>query len=346
VSHGGVTETVSAVVVSFSDPVGARLAVESLLSQSGPPIEILVVDNAPDARMTAAMAVWAGDSRVRLVHSGENLGYTLACNRAAAEARGDWLFFLNPDARADPDCLGTMLRAATPAAGVLGAQVLLPDGRTNAGDNPIHITGIAWAGRYGEPAEHGPARRVAAVSGAALLARAGVFRDLGGMCERFFMYQDDVDLCWRMRLAGWDVVFCPDATVWHEYEFEKGAWKWYLLERNRLWSVVSNYSGRTLLLLSPLLVCTELVIAARATREGWIRELLRAWGSTLAALPELLRWRLRVQRRRRVSDGELLELMCGRFETALLASGVSAAVNPLMVGYRRVLIMLLRSFER
>ena len=141
--------------MSFSDPEATRRAVESLLHQSSPPIEILLADNHPDARTARAMRAWEQDARVRLVHSGENLGYTGACNAVAAQARGEWLFFLNPDARADPTCLETLVGAADAHCGVAGAQVLLPDSRTNAGDNPVHITGIAWSGRFGEPREYG-----------------------------------------------------------------------------------------------------------------------------------------------------------------------------------------------
>jgi GT2 family glycosyltransferase len=341
-----VPDTVSAVVVSFSDPVATREAVRSLLAQSEPPIEVLLMDNNPEAGTTAAMSGWDMDPRVRLVHSGGNIGYTRACNRAAAQARGDWLFFLNPDAQADPGCLLTLIAAADDHVGVMGTQILLPDGRINAGDNPVHITGIGWSGRFGEPREYGPPRRVGSVSGAALLARTEAFRDLGGMCDRFFMYEDDVDLCWRMRLAGWEVVFCPDAIVRHAYEFEKGPRKWYLLERNRLWAVLSNYSGLTLLLLSPLLVGTELIVAARAVRDGWTRGLVRAWASTFMALPELLRWRRTVQHTRVVGDGEVLELMCGRFETALLDSGVAWAVNPVVALYRGTVRGILRAARR
>jgi GT2 family glycosyltransferase len=341
-----VTDTVSAVIVSFSDPAATRAAVESLLRQSRSPLEVLVLDNHPDAPLVAEMAGWEEDPRVRLVYSGENLGYTAACNRAAAHARGDWLFFLNPDARADPDCLSALLSTTEARTGVVGAQVLLPDGRTNAGDNPLHVTGISWAGRFGEPREQGPARTVAAVSGAALLARSRAFAELGGVCERFFLYQDDADLCWRVRLAGWEVRFCPEAVVWHDYEFEKGAEKWYWLERNRLWSVLSNYSALSLLLLGPLLLCTEVAVASMAVREGWAAGLARAWGSTLRSLPELLRWRRHVQGSRRVPDSELVRLMCGRFETALLHSPAALKANPLVVRYRQALLRILQAADR
>ena len=315
-------------IVAFADPAAAQAAVDSLLGQSHPPIEVLVVDNHPDALTASAMSAWGPDARVRLVGSPGNLGYTAACNVAAAQARGEWLFFLNPDATADPDCVRTLLEVAHSRCGVAGAQVLLPDSRTNAGDNPVHITGIAWSGRFGEPRENGLPREVGSVSGAALLARAEAFRQAGGMCERLFMYEDDVDLCWRVRLTGWTVMFCPDAVVWHEYEFDKGTMKWYWLERNRLWTVLSNYSAITLALLAPLLLGTELMVLAQAIRGRWTRRLLRAWGAAVLGLPDLIRWRRRVQRTRRVGDREIVELMCGRDRDVAAGQPADAAGQP------------------
>lgn len=330
-------------MVSFSDPSASRSAVDSLLAQTSPPLEVLVLDNHPAAPLSRSLAADPPDPRVRVIHSGENLGYTAACNVAAAHARGDWLFFLNPDARADPGCLTELLNADDDSTAVIGAQVLLPDGRTNAGDNPLHITGISWAGRFGEPAESGPPRDVAAVSGAALLARAGVYAELGGLCARFFLYQDDADLCWRARLAGWKVRFCPDAVVWHDYEFDKGTGKWFWLERNRLWSVLSNYSLLSLLLLSPVLAGAELAVASLAVRQGWGRVLLRAWLAVLRDLPAMLRWRRRVQHSRRMPDSALIARMRGRFETPLLDSPATRRVNPLIAGYRLTLLWTLRA---
>jgi GT2 family glycosyltransferase len=338
--------TVSAVVVSFSNPSATRQSIRSLMEQAERPLEILVLDNHPEALTAAAMADWPEASHVRLVHSGENIGYAAACNRAASEARGDWLFFLNPDAQADPQCLTALLAAADARAGVVGAQVLMPDGRTNAGDNPMHLTGIAWAGRFGEPREHGPPRRVGAVSGAAMLTRASAYRELGGLCERFFMYYDDTDLCWRLRLAGWEVVFCPDAIVWHDYEFERGGRKWFLLERNRLWSVFSNYSLLSLWLLSPLLIGTEVVVAGFAIRQGWTLDLVRAWGSICSGLPALLRWRRGVQSGRRVPDRQIVELMSSRFETPLVRSRLALRADPLFALYRRGLLLILSAANR
>ena len=85
------------------------------------------------------------------------------------------------------------------------------------------------------------------------------------------MYQEDLLLGWKARLAGLRVVIEPGADVYHDYEYGRNPAKHYLLERNRLVFVLSSYSPRLLLLLSPVLVSTELAMAALAAREGWLR---------------------------------------------------------------------------
>lgn len=333
---------VSAVVVGYSDPLATAEAVGSLLSQSHPPLEVLIVDNDPECRISAEIASRAFPDQVRVVSAGQNLGYTRGVNLAAAEAAGEWLFFLNPDAIAEPDCLELLLEAAAaPDTAIVGAQVLLPDGRVNAGDNPISISGVSWSGRYGQAREHGPARDTAAVSGAALMARREVFARLGGLCPDFFLYQDDADLAWRTRLAGLRVRFCPAAAVVHDFEFDRGDQKWFYLERNRGWAVLSNLSPSTLLLLSPLLVATELAVTARAAREGWLRAKLRAWTSLIRSAPRIVHWRRKVQGARRASDREVLELFRGGVETDLLESRLLLRVNPLLEAYRRLVLGLL-----
>jgi hypothetical protein len=110
--------------------------------------------------------------------------------------------------------------------------------------------------------------------------------------------------------------------------------------------VLSNYSAVTLLLLAPLLLGTELMVLAQAIRGGWTRKLFRAWASALLGLPELIAWRRRVQRGRRAGDREIVELMSGRIETSLLDSPLTLQVNPLLAGYRRVLLTILAALQR
>ncbi len=337
---------ITAVVVSFADPVASARALRSLLDQSHAPVEVLVIDNSPGGASECAALAAQDAPSVRIVYPGTNLGYTRAANLAAREARGEWLFFLNPDAIAADDCLERLLEAVDGTdVAIVGAQVLLPDGRINAGENPINIAGISWSGGYGRPREHGSARDTAAVSGAALLVRRDALLELGGLCPYFFMYVDDTDLAWRMRLSGRRVRYCPEAIVVHDYEFQKGAHKWFYLERNRAWALLSNLRLPTLALLLPVLLATEILVLARAISEGWLRQKLRAWISLFRQTPELIRWRRTVQAHRNVSDYRVLYLFSAGINTQLIGTRLPRWVNPCLERYRRLVLWLLQRSE-
>jgi GT2 family glycosyltransferase len=336
------TATITAVVVSFADATASKGAIQSLADQSHAPVELLVVDNDPRGATAEALTARPISANTRILHSGANLGYTAAANLAARQASGEWLFFLNPDARACRDCLERLLEAVEDDVAVVGAQVLLPDGRVNAGDNPINIVGISWSGGYGRPREHGPARDTAAVSGAALLVRRDAFLEIGGLCPYFFMYVDDTDLAWRMRLSGRRVRYCPEAVVVHDYEFEKGAHKWFYLERNRVWALLSNLQLRTLVLLAPALLVCEAIILVRAISEGWLTEKVRAWASLVGQMRLLIRWRRSVQITRNVSDYKVLRRFSAGIQTQLIDTRMPRWVDPCMESYRRVVLCLLR----
>jgi GT2 family glycosyltransferase len=253
---------------------------------------------------------------------------------------------LNPDATAEPACLERLLAAASadPEIAIVGAQILLEGGETvNAGDNPLHPTGISVAGRYGRPREPGPPRDVAVVSGACSLIRRSAFQALGGYLQELFMYyHDDVDLAWRARIAGMRVIYCPEAGVIHRYEFGRRESKWFYLERNRLFSVLANYERRTLVILAPLLAAAEAGLLVAAASGGWIGQKLRAYVSLARIWRTLLERRRTVQASRRRSDRDLLDLFSDRLGSPFLSQPAVALANLVCVPYMRVVRRLSR----
>jgi N-acetylglucosaminyl-diphospho-decaprenol L-rhamnosyltransferase len=115
------------------------------------------------------------------------------------------------------------------------------------------------------------------------------------------MYGEDLDLSLRLRLAGWGVGIAPAARVAHDYEFTKGDYKWFYLERNRWWTLVGDYPARLLALLAPGLLAFEVALLGAAWRGGWLRAKLRAQAAVLRALPAMLRRRRAVQATRRIA---------------------------------------------
>lgn len=327
--------SVCAIVVSFADPRATRVAVDALRAQTHRLRRVIVVDNRLDSALD--------DLDAELVRPGENLGYPGGVRAGVARAEGDWLLLVNPDAVAAPDCLEQLLRAADDDArvGIVGAQVLQADGRVNAGDNPLHVTGVSWSGRFGLTAEDGAPRSAAVVSGAAQLVRRALWDELDGMADRYFLYHEDVDLCWRARLAGWEVRFQPSARVVHDYAFDKGAEKWFWLERNRAWTVLSNYAARSLIVLAPVLLVAEVAIAVRARREGWWPEKRRAWMAVWRERRALQARHRAVQATRRAPDGAILARMTARVDTALVDGGPPPWAERGLELYRRLAARLL-----
>jgi GT2 family glycosyltransferase len=333
---------VTAVIVGYDSPPEEVVGlIGSLRDQTLPPIQILCVDQSVDGRFDRVLR--GTDLPVEVLVLAENLGYPSACNLAARQAVGEHILFINPDAGADESCVEELARALAerPDAALAGAQVLMPDGRSvNAGDNVLHLTGLSWAGRYGQPMEDGPPRPAAVVSGAALLVRRIAFEAIGGYTEGFFMYYDDVDLAWRLRLAGWEILFCPRACIAHDYEFAKGSYKWRYLERNRWWCLLAHLELRTLVALAPLLVAVEAMIWARAVAEGWFGAKLDACRLLWASRRSLYARRREVQGRRRVGDRAIVERMSATVDSPFLASRAVRRVEPVLKAYRRVVLAL------
>jgi GT2 family glycosyltransferase len=296
---------------------------------------VIVVDNGGGGPEIEAAA---GRSGVQVVSPGRNLGFAAGCNAGALSATGDALVFLNPDTVLAPGALeGLVAPLEDPEIGVVSARLRLLDQPEllNSAGNEVHVTGIAWAGLYGQPASAvGELRDVAFPTGAAMAIRRRLFEELGGFTEELFMYQEDLELGWRVRLLGLRVVVNPAADVYHEYEFGRNPGKQYLLERNRLVFVLSSYSPKLLLLLSPVLVSTEAAMLGLALKEGWARDKLAGWGWLLRNVGWLRRHRRETQRLRRVEDRELARFLSAVIAPAMIpVPSPVRAINPLVVKY-------------
>jgi GT2 family glycosyltransferase len=279
--------------------------------------------------------------RVTVVSRGQNIGFAAANNLAARRATGEALVFLNPDTVVAPDALaGLTAPLEDPSVGIVTARLRLLDRpeTLNSAGNEVHVTGIAWAGGYGEPAASvEELRDVPFPSGAAMAIRRELFEELGGFTEELFMYQEDLELGWRVRLRGLRVVVNPAADVYHDYEFGRNPGKQYLLERNRLVFVLSSYSPRLLALLAPVIASAEVGMLGLALKEGWARDKVAGWAWLVRNAGWLRRHRRETQALRRVQDRELARFLSPVVAPAMIP--VPAPIrwaNPLVRAYWRL----------
>jgi GT2 family glycosyltransferase len=297
-----------------------------------------------------------------VIEPGANLGFGAACNRGAAEARGELLLFLNPDAKPEPGFRDAIERPLTDGRGWAAWQGLVTadEGRTvNTRGGVVHFTGIAWAGGAGDPLHPALYEKTTPsvantyndgvggpgfVSGACLAIPRQRFEAADGFDESFFMYHEDVDLSLRLRLAGGRLGVEPAARVDHEYEFAKGAAKWRYLERNRWATIIRTYPLGLLAAIAPALAATELALIAVAARGGWLGAKLAAWGDLVRSLPRLLRDRRRIQGQRVVRAGGLAAPFTADLDSPYLGGlGRSRLVRSLLRAYWRAVLALLRA---
>lgn len=229
------TPQISVVVLNHD---GGEEVLACLQSAQGStvPVELVVVDNASSDGSPEAIERAFGD--VRLVRNAENLGFGAAANQGVRAASAPRVALLNQDATLAPDALEVLVRSMEerPPAGAIGALVRNPDGSVQPSkrafptlwQSVLHgLVGLFWTDNPGTRAyllsdvDQSEAVEVGWVSASAVLLRREAFEAVGGFDEAFFFFVEDVDLCKRLRDAGWEVWFEPRAEVVHAWG---GSW--------------------------------------------------------------------------------------------------------------------------
>jgi hypothetical protein len=293
-------------------------------------LELHLVDNGPGDGSLAAARREIGRLGSRLppvvIHEpGANLGFAAGNNLAlrAAVARGaDYAFLLNPDATFEPLALREAVAVAESTADAGSVQsllVLADDPETvNTSGNHIHFLGFGYVGGHlsaRAAVPPGP-RDIAFASGASVLLPVPVLARAGLFDETLWLYHEDLDLGWRIRLLGLRNLLAPASVCRHHYEFSRATAKWYWMERNRWIVVLKNYRWPTVLLLLPAMLIADLGLLLMATKGGWLGAKLRSlvWFLRPAAWRYLWRGRRAVAALRRVPDRELLRHFTARID--------------------------------
>jgi GT2 family glycosyltransferase len=222
---------ISIIIVSFNCLGPLKACLDSIKAQRDVSFETIVVDN--DSRDDTPHFL-KNQKDICPVFPGRNIGFGAAVNLAAKQARGRYLFILNPDTILPPDCLPSLLEFADshPDFGLLSPFLLNLDGTYQISarkfprrrdlffgrGSPLYKLGFARekdAGYYSSIGEM--PQQVPAVSATAIYMKTELFRDLGGFDERFFMYLEDLDLCKRISECSLPIWILPSIKITHSW---------------------------------------------------------------------------------------------------------------------------------
>ncbi len=288
---------------------------------------------------------------ITLLPQTENLGFSGGNNvgiQWALDNGFDYIYFHNNDGFVAANFLEPLVEAME-ADKTIGAtqsfMMLYPDTELiNSSGNSFHYLGLGFCNNLRVKAENlnfPKLYETSYASGAALLMRADLLRQFGLWDSDFFMYHEDIEYCFRLKIAGYKIMVSSDSLFYHKYSFSRNQVKFYCIERNRMGVMLMFFKWPTLLVLLPMGLVLEVGLLLFAFKQGWIKEKLRAYWYWLqpSSWKLWLKKRAYVQSIRKISDHEMMKTFVGEVifdEKSIKNPILDNIANPLMEWYWRI----------
>lgn len=272
----------SVVIVNYNGRDFLQRCVDALSEQQFRDFEVIIADNASSDGSMEALDT-SQLSNCAILMNDENLGFARGNNEAIRTASGEWLVLLNPDTVARPDWLaeidaGIRRHADVKMFACTQYELSSNDILDGVGDAYL-VFGFPWRGGFGHRANLLPPEgECFSPCGASAVLHTETFRAHEGFDERFFCYCEDVDLGFRMRLAGERCVFLPQAVVHHAGSGISGRnsdFSVYHGTRNRVWTYAKNMPWSLMILTLPLHLVLTIYLVMRKMSDGTADPMLR-----------------------------------------------------------------------
>jgi GT2 family glycosyltransferase len=332
---------VSIIIVVYNNEDYIKRCLNSVLSASYPAKEVVVVDNASTDSTPAILSKFT--SKIRHITNTENTGYAAANNQAIKLARGSYVFILNPDTVVSPDFLAPLVARAESSSKIAACQpaiFLLNDrDKLNMTGKQTHYLGFDWIENFGStiiPAS----QSMISFSGCGILIKKKLMQAAHMFDQSYFMYYEDTDISWKFRLLGYQIVFEPKSKIYHDYKLfpsEKylpSKRKMMLLERNRLTTILKNYSARSLIIIFLPMMVVELAMTVYAILGGWGIAKLQSYFFLFKNLDHIQNERSFIQSHRKVNDKSIVSEFSATIDFVYASNPViKYLINPLLSLY-------------
>jgi hypothetical protein len=303
---------ISIIVLNYNAGQLLLDCIESLLKTKYDSYEIIIVDNA--SRDESHRKSKEKFPSIHLIENKDNLGYCEGNNVGIRQARGEFVVILNPDTLVEPNWLIELLAAYQQTGeGLYQPKFLTTTDHTilMSTGNMIQLFGFGYSRGKGETDKktHEAIEKIGYASGTCLFTNIKTIRDLGMFDPFLFAYHDDLDLGWRAALRGINSYYVPNSIVYHPpegFSFKWSSFKYYLLERNRQYCVLTHYSRTTLFKMLPALFLVELAVFFFYWKKGMLKAKIKASFDIIKNTGHIGRRYSQIQKERSISDKEII----------------------------------------
>ena len=272
---------VSVIVLNYNAGELLLNCIESIKKSAYKNLEIIVVDNISTDKSQETCKEKYPD--IRLIQNNENFGYCEGNNIGIREAKGDYIIILNPDTIVESNWIEELISAYNKfGEGLYQPKHLSLNEKTvymSAG-NMLNIFGFGYAREKGNKDENqfNKIEEIGYASGTCLFTSSAVLKKVGLFDPFIFLYHDDLDLGWRASQLGIKSYYVPTSLIYHaeSYSLKWNAEKFYWLERNRKYCILTHYSKQTYSKIFPKLLVVDFFVWMFYLTKGFLGSKIRA----------------------------------------------------------------------
>jgi GT2 family glycosyltransferase len=304
---------VSIIILNYNSGNWLSDCVDSILKTNYKNYEIIVIDNL--SIDNSHKICKERFNQINLVENDENLGYCEGNNVGIRKAKGDFLVILNPDTLVETTWLDELIIAFSKyGEGIYQPKILAStdhDLILSTG-NMVQLFGFGFSRGKGEKNtnQFENDQEISYASGTCLFTSSKIMKSLSGFDSFLFAYHDDLDLCWRASLAGIKSFYIHNSIIYHPiegYSFKWSPFKFYLMERNRLYCIFTHYSRKTILKMLPSLILVDLAVTGFYVKKGLLLVKIKTHLNILKNFGKICKKYSEIQKTRKISDKEIIK---------------------------------------
>ena len=272
---------VSIIILNYNAGELLLNCVESIKKSAYKNLEIIVVDNISTDKSQKICKEKYPD--IKLIQNDENFGYCEGNNIGIRKAKGDFIMILNPDTIVEPNCIRELIFAHERLGeGLYQPKILSLNEKQvlQSTGNMLHVFGFGYAKDKGKKDEEvdEEIKKIGYASGTCLFTSRNVLEKVGLLDSFLFLYHDDLDLGWRASQIGINSYYVPKSKIYHveSYSLKWSAKKFYWLERNRKYCLLTHYSKNTYAKMHSSLCLVDLFVWFFYLSKGFLGAKIRA----------------------------------------------------------------------
>jgi len=272
---------VSVIVLNYNAGELLLNCIESVKKSAYKNLEIIVVDNISTDKSQKTCKEKHPD--IKLIQNDENFGYCEGNNIGIREAKGDYIIILNPDTIVESNCIEELISAYSKfGEGLYQPKILSLNEKQvlQSTGNMLHIFGFGFAKDKGRKDGEGDEeiKKIGYASGTCLFTSRNVLDKVGLLDSFLFLYHDDLDLGWRASQIGINSYYVPKSKIYHveSYSLKWSAKKFYWLERNRKYCLLTHYSKKTYAKMLPTLLLVDFFVWFFYLSKGFVGAKIKA----------------------------------------------------------------------